>query len=407
MCWWLPMCCPCALALELKNQPSLFKKVCAVVTDFGVHTYWPTEGVDAYFVAHEDIRRTLMFRGIAPHTIHVTGIPVRLGFEAEFSANHYPMDDTLRVLMTAGGVRSSGYLGFRQYFVDLIEALDEARLPQLQMTIVTGSQKRLEKELKRYVGQVSFDLRVLGFVKEMHHLMAEHDVLDHQARRADRVRSAGERDLPDRHAPQPRSGNRQRRFPGPPRAGAARAYHQRGGPGLEPLRRQPTDGGRHESQSRQGRFSQIGIIDRQPGGPGCPGNRVSPPAGRCEGAHSMSGYRQTLGRWGEAQAAAYLADQGYTLLGSNLRTPWGEIDLLAEMGGMLVFVEVKTRSSRAFGLPEAGVTSSKRAHMLAAVQSYMQSNSHEERDWRIDVIAIERQKTGGKPLITHFENALA
>jgi putative endonuclease len=121
----------------------------------------------------------------------------------------------------------------------------------------------------------------------------------------------------------------------------------------------------------------------------------------------MSGYRQTLGRWGEAQAAAYLADQGYTLLGSNLRTPWGEIDLLAEMGGMLVFVEVKTRSSRAFGLPEAGVTSSKRAHMLAAVQSYMQSNSHEERDWRIDVIAIERQKTGGKPLITHFENALA
>jgi processive 1,2-diacylglycerol beta-glucosyltransferase len=168
---------PCALALELKNQPSLFKKVCAVVTDFGVHTYWPTEGVDAYFVAHEDIRRTLMFRGIAPHTIHVTGIPVRLGFEAEFSANHYPMDDTLRVLMTAGGVRSSGYLGFRQYFVDLIEALDEARLPQLQMTIVTGSQKRLEKELKRYVGQVSFDLRVLGFVKEMHLLMAEHDVL--------------------------------------------------------------------------------------------------------------------------------------------------------------------------------------------------------------------------------------
>jgi processive 1,2-diacylglycerol beta-glucosyltransferase len=168
---------PCALALELKSYPALFKKVFAVVTDFGVHTYWPTEGVDAYFVAHEDIRQTLIFRGVAPHTIHVTGIPVRLGFEGYSPVDGQPAEGKLRVLMTAGGVRSSGYFGFRQYFIDLIEALDKAHLSNLQMTIVTGSQKRLEKELKRYISEVSFDLRVLGFVHEMHQLMAENDVL--------------------------------------------------------------------------------------------------------------------------------------------------------------------------------------------------------------------------------------
>jgi putative endonuclease len=121
----------------------------------------------------------------------------------------------------------------------------------------------------------------------------------------------------------------------------------------------------------------------------------------------MSAYRQSLGRWGEQLAAAYLAELGYTILGSNLRTAWGEIDLLAESGGTLVFVEVKTRSSRAYGRPEEAVTASKRAHLLAAAQAYLQANSGADRAWRIDVIAVERQKRGCPPQITHFENAFS
>jgi putative endonuclease len=124
-----------------------------------------------------------------------------------------------------------------------------------------------------------------------------------------------------------------------------------------------------------------------------------------------------LGRWGEAVAADYLSGRGYTILEYNARTPYGEIDLVArqadkrlprEPGGgfVTVFVEVKTRSSRMFGMPEVSVTSRKQAHMLAAAQSYLQGHPELEGDWRIDVIAIQRFHPDRPPAIRHFENAV-
>ena len=124
----------------------------------------------------------------------------------------------------------------------------------------------------------------------------------------------------------------------------------------------------------------------------------------------MSKYRQSLGRWGESLAADFLARMGYEILECNVRTPYGEIDLVTRQpgyqGSPLVFVEVKTRASRAFGLPEESITSRKRMHMLEAAQSYLQTHPELDGDWRIDVIAIQRQAAGLPPVITHFENAL-
>jgi putative endonuclease len=120
----------------------------------------------------------------------------------------------------------------------------------------------------------------------------------------------------------------------------------------------------------------------------------------------MPSSRLSLARWGESLAADFLTQKGYTVLARNVRTPHGEIDLVAQCGAVTVFVEVKTRTSRAYGLPEEAVTRRKQAHLLAASQHYLQTHPDLDGDWRVDVIAIER-RAGQPPMITHFENAVS
>jgi putative endonuclease len=92
----------------------------------------------------------------------------------------------------------------------------------------------------------------------------------------------------------------------------------------------------------------------------------------------------------------------------NLRTPFGEIDLVARQEPMdnLVFVEVKTRASTRFGPPEISMTSRKQEHLIAAILSYFQGHPEMKDHWRVDVIAIERLVSGEQPTITHFENVI-
>lgn len=117
----------------------------------------------------------------------------------------------------------------------------------------------------------------------------------------------------------------------------------------------------------------------------------------------MSNRRQIVGGWGEKVAAGYLYEQGYSLISRNVRTPYGEIDIIAEKDGFTVFVEVKTRTSSSLGPPEISVTPRKQEHMLAAAEYYAQENEIDH--WQIDVIAVEG-KPETKPDITHFENAI-
>lgn len=120
---------------------------------------------------------------------------------------------------------------------------------------------------------------------------------------------------------------------------------------------------------------------------------------------------QAVGRWGEALAADYLRQLGYSLLDHNARTPYGEIDLVALQLGpdaaCTVFVEVKTRRSGAYGLPEESLTPSKRAHLLAAARAYLQAHPELGGAWRIDVIAIRQLRRDASPEIIHFENAIS
>ncbi len=118
-------------------------------------------------------------------------------------------------------------------------------------------------------------------------------------------------------------------------------------------------------------------------------------------------HRKALGRWGEACAAEYLIGRGYAVLARNVRTPHGEIDLIARQGEETVFVEVKTRATLRYGYPEEAVTAAKRTHLLAAAESYLAEHPEVQGAWRIDVIAIYRPTGHAEPQIEHFENAVS
>jgi putative endonuclease len=115
--------------------------------------------------------------------------------------------------------------------------------------------------------------------------------------------------------------------------------------------------------------------------------------------------RQLLGDWGESLVGRFLQEKGYTLLDSKARTPYGELDLVARQGNATVFIEVKTRRTKAFGAPEEGVTRQKQAHLLASAQAYLQAHPQMDGDWRIDVISVFLSESG-TPEIVHFENAV-
>lgn len=116
-------------------------------------------------------------------------------------------------------------------------------------------------------------------------------------------------------------------------------------------------------------------------------------------------WRQSLGRWGESVAADYLARKGYRLLARNARTAYGEIDLVMQDGDQVVFVEVKTRRSTSFGMPEAALTAQKRAHLLASAQAYLLDHPDIGDNWRVDVVAIYQAARDHTPEIAHFINA--
>ena len=122
----------------------------------------------------------------------------------------------------------------------------------------------------------------------------------------------------------------------------------------------------------------------------------------------MSDRRQRLGRWGEVLAAQYLAAQGYTIVDQNVRTKYGEIDIIAcQPDETLVFVEVKTRRGTVFGPPEVSVNTVKKSHLLASIQSYLVDHPNIIAGYRLDVIAIQFRADDQPPEIFHFENAIS
>ena len=113
-----------------------------------------------------------------------------------------------------------------------------------------------------------------------------------------------------------------------------------------------------------------------------------------------------LGRRGENLAAEYLAERGFSIIAKNVRTPYGELDLIGLQSGALVIFEVKTRRTDTYGFPEDAVSATKRAHLIDSAQAFIQDHPELPGNWRIDVIAINL-RPGLKPEIEWFENAVS
>lgn len=111
--------------------------------------------------------------------------------------------------------------------------------------------------------------------------------------------------------------------------------------------------------------------------------------------------KDRLGRQGESVAARWLVRQGYTVLQRNWRCAAGELDLIARHGGTTVFVEVKTRSSIAYGHPFEAITRDKAARLRRLAVEWCRANGPVPGETRIDAIAV-LDAWGATPSIEHL-----
>lgn len=121
----------------------------------------------------------------------------------------------------------------------------------------------------------------------------------------------------------------------------------------------------------------------------------------------MSGQAsRLLGRWGEDLAAAYLRNKGYSLTAANWRCRFGELDLVAEDGTCLCFVEVKLRRSDAYGTAAAFVDRRKQDRLRAAAELYLAGHPTDLQP-RFDVVEVYAPQgmDTANPKIFHLENA--
>lgn len=96
----------------------------------------------------------------------------------------------------------------------------------------------------------------------------------------------------------------------------------------------------------------------------------------------------SVGSWAERKAALYLEEQGYKILQRNYRCRSGEVDLVCEDVGIIVFVEVRWRARSRYGYPEETITYDKLRNIVITARHYLATHKLEDRECRFDVVAI-------------------
>ena len=122
------------------------------------------------------------------------------------------------------------------------------------------------------------------------------------------------------------------------------------------------------------------------------------------------GGRTGLGRLGERLAAAHLERLGFQIRARNVRSPYGEIDLVAGRDDWLILVEVRTRRGDAFGDPVETLGPRKQARLRATALDYCnrlwEAGAPAELSWRIDLIAVRFDDRGRLIELEHLENVV-
>ena len=110
-----------------------------------------------------------------------------------------------------------------------------------------------------------------------------------------------------------------------------------------------------------------------------------------------------LGAWGEELAADYLQRKGYDIFERDWTSGHRDLDIIAQKGSTVVFVEVKTRRNRVFGEPEEAIDYRKLQNLRMAINYYVKSRRI-SREIRLDVITVVGTPDGGPPEISHIED---
>jgi putative endonuclease len=110
----------------------------------------------------------------------------------------------------------------------------------------------------------------------------------------------------------------------------------------------------------------------------------------------MSLMRMRTGKRGEALAAAHLVEAGYRIVECNYRCLFGEIDIVAEEGETIVFVEVKSRRSGTYGDPQLAVGHDKQKKISRIAMQYLAEGGLQNRSARFDVVAVKFLPEGHK-----------
>lgn len=119
----------------------------------------------------------------------------------------------------------------------------------------------------------------------------------------------------------------------------------------------------------------------------------------------MSKQKHTVGQRGEAAAAQYLETRGYRIIARNWRCRSGEIDLIAQLDGTLVIVEVRSRTGNRMGTAVESVDWRKQKKIRTLAQIYQHLTGSHQQTVRFDVIAIQWQADESIGEIEHITNA--
>ena len=113
---------------------------------------------------------------------------------------------------------------------------------------------------------------------------------------------------------------------------------------------------------------------------------------------------QITGQEGEDLAADFLKKQGYKIIERNFKKPQGDIDIVAMDDNTVVFVEVKTRKTRTFGLPVEAITPWKVRKLIQSAHVYMMLHPNLPESLRIDIVSIDYAQNPTNPAIELIKN---
>jgi len=106
--------------------------------------------------------------------------------------------------------------------------------------------------------------------------------------------------------------------------------------------------------------------------------------------------KKLLGTKGEKLAADFLCRQGFEIIDRNFRFDRGEIDIIARKGKLIIFCEVKTRTTSTFGKGEEAVDYRKQQQIRKVAEGYISEKKLDDYDFRFDVVVVEIKRESTK-----------